>query len=115
MPISNSKPDFYNTNAHSKSCENPLIFTRYCPDTKIRTDVRQTDDERTAGHMDDQRKTIKSRLYRVAGYTNGGISTKFILFLKGHILVALLDKQPGRNEVMNLSNVYLYKYAPSKV
>ena len=47
----------------------------------------------TNNHLtDDQRETMKSRLYHVAGYKNVGISTKFIQSLEGYFLVALLDK-----------------------
>ena len=35
LPISNPKPDLDNINAHIKFGENPLLFTRYSPETKI--------------------------------------------------------------------------------
>ena len=41
LPISNSNPDFHNINAHTKFGENPLPFTRYHPETKIRACLGQ--------------------------------------------------------------------------
>ena len=35
LPISNPKPDLLNVNAYSKFDENPLLFTRYHPETNI--------------------------------------------------------------------------------
>ena len=35
LPISNPKPDLLNVKAYSKFVENPLLFTRYSPETKI--------------------------------------------------------------------------------
>ena len=44
LPISNPKPDLHNINAHTKFGENPLMFTRYHPETKNGwTDGRMTD------------------------------------------------------------------------
>ena len=34
LPIGNPKPDLHNINAHIKFGENPLTFTRYCPDQR---------------------------------------------------------------------------------
>ena len=34
LPISNLNPDLLNVNAYSKFDENPLLFTRYHPETK---------------------------------------------------------------------------------
>ena len=57
----------HDINAYTKFGENPLTFTRYHPETKIRTDGRTTD-KRTDGLTDSQHDTIISRHYRVAGY-----------------------------------------------
>ena len=35
--ISNPEPDLYNNFAHTKFGDDPLIFTGYCPETKILT------------------------------------------------------------------------------
>ena len=44
LPISNPTPDLHNIKAHTKFGENPLMFTRYHPETKYeRTDGRTTD------------------------------------------------------------------------
>ena len=47
LPISNSKPDLYNINAHTKFSENPLTFAQVIVwKRKYRwTDVWQTDGE----------------------------------------------------------------------
>ena len=36
MPICNPKPDLHNVNAHTKFGENPLTFTHYHPEMKIK-------------------------------------------------------------------------------
>ena len=38
VPINNPKPDPHSINVHTKFGENLLIFTRYHPEMKIRTD-----------------------------------------------------------------------------
>ena len=68
LPICNPKPDLHNINAHTKLGENPLMFTRYHPETKNR---------RTDGLTDDQRETIIPRHYCVAGYKKGHNSKKY--------------------------------------
>ena len=35
LPLSNPRPDLLNVNAYSKFDENPFLFTRYHPETKI--------------------------------------------------------------------------------
>ena len=64
LPISNPKPDIHNINAHTKFGENPLMYTRYHPETK----TGRTNDWRTDRHTDVQRETIIPRHYFVAGY-----------------------------------------------
>ena len=62
MPISNSKPDLHNINAHTKFGENPLMFT------PVIIREQNTDGHMAGGrvkrHTDVQGKTI------VAGYKN---------------------------------------------
>ena len=41
LPISNPKPELLNVNAYSKFGKNPLLFTRYSPETKIWACLRQ--------------------------------------------------------------------------
>ena len=64
LPISYSKPDLYNINAHTKFGQNPLMFTRVII-RKWNTDVRMDrwmDIGQTVGwterHTDGQRETI---------------------------------------------------------
>ena len=68
LPISNSKPDLHNINAHTKFGENPLMFTQVII-RKRKTDGHTTDGQ-TNGLTDDQRETIIPRYYCVAGYKN---------------------------------------------
>ena len=73
LPISNPKPDLHDINAHTKFGENPLMFTRYHPETKYgrmdgRTDGRTYDwwtDTRTS-----KRENIIPCHYCGAGYKN---------------------------------------------
>ena len=54
LPISNSKPDLHNINAHTKFDENPWIFTQVIirkRKTDRRTDVRTTDGQTHARSM----------------------------------------------------------------
>ena len=72
LPISNPKRDLHNINAHTKYGENPLMFTRYHPETKNgRKDVR-----RKNRHTDVQRETILPRHYIVAGFKKGNFQIK---------------------------------------
>ena len=64
LPTSNPKPDLHIINAHTKFGENPLVFTRYHPETKN----GQMTDRRADRHTDDQRETIIPRHYCVAEY-----------------------------------------------
>ena len=56
LPISNSKPDLHNINAHTKFGENPLMFTQVI--------IRK---RKTDGLTDDQCETMIPRHYCVAG------------------------------------------------
>ena len=65
MPISNSKPDLHNINAQTKFGENPLMFT-----LSYHSEIKKKTHGQTDGHTDDQRETIITRHYCVAGYKN---------------------------------------------
>ena len=70
LPISNSKADLHNINAHTKFGENPLKFTCFHPETKIQT-AGWTYDKGMDGwkdrHIDDQCDTIIPCQYCVVG------------------------------------------------
>ena len=59
LPISNTKPDLHNINAHTKFGENPLMFTQII--IRKRNTDRQTY----------KRPTIIPSHYPVEGYKNG--------------------------------------------
>ena len=56
------------------------------PETKLRTDVRQTTDGHSDGHTGNQRDTIIPQHYRVAGYKKGKARGKHELIKKSCLL-----------------------------
>ena len=66
LPISNPKPDIHNINAHTKFGENPLLFTRYHPETKDGRMYNWWTDR----HTDIKRETIIPCHYWVAWFKN---------------------------------------------
>ena len=61
LPISNSKPDIHNINAHTKFGKNPLMFTQVIIRKRIT-------DGQMDGHTDFQRETTIPRHYCMAWY-----------------------------------------------
>ena len=88
LPVSTSKPDLHNINAHKKFGENPLTFTCYYQEIKIWTDISQ---------MNNQCDTIIPCHYPVVGY-NKRLSTaqrgNIHLFttLQGYPIYIAIDK-----------------------
>ena len=82
LPISNPKPDLHDINAQNKFGENPLMFTRYHPETKYgRTDGRT--DRWIYDWKTDTRKSKRENIipchYRGVGYKNN--NNKIIIIM----------------------------------
>ena len=76
-PISNLKADTHNINVHTKLVKSIDILLKLSAETKIRTDVRQTDG-RAGGQTDDQPGTI----ILAALVWRGNICTIYIFVIK---------------------------------